>query len=208
MKTIWTESYRPKKIEDYVFRDNQQKKQVKSWIDNQAIPHLLFSGAPGVGKTSLARMLLHELKVDWGDVLEINASRERGIDIIRDKITNFSSTLPFGDFKYIILDECLDEDTLVLIKRNDIEQSIQIKNLNTELDLVKTYNIKKQIVEWKSFDLINKGYQETIEIELETGDIIICTPDHKWYVEDNNQIKVVKAKYLYKYNHILSPKEK
>jgi len=105
MKELWVEKWRPTTLADYVFRDNEQKQQVESWIKSGAIPHLLFSGSPGVGKTTLAKVLLHEIGADWGDVLEINASRERGIDIIREKITNFSATLPFGDFKYVILDE-------------------------------------------------------------------------------------------------------
>lgn len=50
MKTLWSESYRPKTVSDYVFRDTAQKKQVESWIKERAIPHLLFSGAAGVGK--------------------------------------------------------------------------------------------------------------------------------------------------------------
>ena len=105
MRELWVEKYRPETLAEYVFRDEAQKGQVTSWVESGAIPHLLFSGAPGVGKTTLAKVLLHEIKADWGDVLEINASRERGIDVIREKITNFSSTLPFGEFKYVILDE-------------------------------------------------------------------------------------------------------
>jgi len=105
MKELWVEKYRPKNIKEYVFRDDAQKSQVESWINSNAIPHLLFSGAPGTGKTTLAKLLLHELKVDWGDVLQINASSENSVDVIRDKITNFSQTMPFGEFKYIILDE-------------------------------------------------------------------------------------------------------
>ena len=105
MKELWVEKYRPTKVADYVFRDNAQKKQVQSWLDSKAIPHLLFSGAAGTGKTTLAKVLLHELKVDWGDVLIINASSQRGIDYIRDQINNFATTMPFGDFKYVLLDE-------------------------------------------------------------------------------------------------------
>ena len=105
MKELWVEKYRPKNIKEYVFRDDAQRSQVESWINSNAIPHLLFSGAPGTGKTTLAKLLLHELKVDWGDVLQINASSENSVDVIRDKITNFSQTMPFGEFKYIILDE-------------------------------------------------------------------------------------------------------
>ena len=105
MKQLWVEQYRPKKVKEYVFRDEQQERQVQSWIDSKAIPHLLFSGDPGTGKTTLAKLLLHELEVDKGDILEINASNENSVDVMRDKITNFSQTMPFGDFKYIILDE-------------------------------------------------------------------------------------------------------
>jgi len=88
-----------------VFRDEGQRQQVSGWVQEGALPHLLFSGAPGVGKTTLAKVLLHELEVDDLDVLEINASNENNVDTIRNKITNFASTMPFGDIKYVLLDE-------------------------------------------------------------------------------------------------------
>jgi replication factor C small subunit len=105
MRELWVEKYRPTSIREYVFRDEDQKRQVKSWLNSKAIPHLLFSGVAGTGKTTLAKVLLHELDVDWGDVLEINASVENGVEHIRDKINNFATTMPFGDFKYVLLDE-------------------------------------------------------------------------------------------------------
>ena len=105
MKQLWAEKYRPRTIVEYVFRDEAQREQVKSWIDSGAIPHLLFSGAPGVGKTTLARILIHQLDINEYDVLEINASRENSVDTIRDKITGFVQTMPFGDFKVVLLDE-------------------------------------------------------------------------------------------------------
>ena len=82
-----------------------QRKQVSGWKEDGALPHLLFSGAPGTGKTTLAKVLLQELDVDSMDILEINASNENSVDTIRSKITNFSSTMPFGDMKYVLLDE-------------------------------------------------------------------------------------------------------
>lgn len=105
MKELWTEKYRPRDPADYVFRDSSQKQQVESWIATGSIPHLLFSGAPGVGKTTLAKILIEKLGIDDFDVLEINASRENSVDTIRDKITNFVQTMPFGAFKVVLLDE-------------------------------------------------------------------------------------------------------
>ena len=105
MKELWVEKYRPTKISEYVFRDTAQKEQVQGWIDSNAIPHLLFSGGPGTGKTTLAKVLLNELNVDDGDVLFINASSQRGIDNIRDQINNFATLMPYGDFRYVLLDE-------------------------------------------------------------------------------------------------------
>jgi replication factor C small subunit len=104
-KELWVEKYRPKTIEDYVFKDESQKRQVKSWIKETSIPHLLFSGSAGIGKTTLAKVLLHELGIEDYDVLEINASRENSVDVIRDKITNFVQMIPFGPFKVVLLDE-------------------------------------------------------------------------------------------------------
>ena len=105
MKQLWVEQYRPKDIDGYVFRDEAQREQVKQWIKEGTIPHLLFSGAAGIGKTTLAKILINALGIDTYDVLEINASRENNVDNVRNNITNFVSTMPFGSFKIVLLDE-------------------------------------------------------------------------------------------------------
>lgn len=102
---LWTEKYRPSKIEDYVFINDNQAQTVVNWIVKKEIPHLLLTGSPGVGKTTLAKILFNELEVPVGDILEINASSERGIDVMREDVTSFVQTMPIGDFKYILLDE-------------------------------------------------------------------------------------------------------
>ena len=105
MKQLWTEKYRPRKLSDYVWRDEDQKLQVETWVKQGSIPHVLLSGSPGVGKTTLAKVLINELELEPADVMEINASRERGIDTIKNKITNFAATIPFGKFKVVLMDE-------------------------------------------------------------------------------------------------------
>ena len=102
---LWVESYRPQTIADYVFVNERQKNQVEGWVKDGSIPHLLLSGDPGTGKTTLAKVLIHELDVSEYDVLEINASRENSVDVVRNKIVNFVQTMPFGNFKVVLLDE-------------------------------------------------------------------------------------------------------
>jgi DNA polymerase III delta prime subunit len=102
---LWVEKFRPADIEGYVFRDEAQREQVKQWIKEGAIPHLLFSGSAGIGKTTLAKILITALNVDEYDILQINASRDNGVDFIRTRIEGFVSTMPFGKFKIVLLDE-------------------------------------------------------------------------------------------------------
>ena len=89
MKELWVEKYRPKTIADYVFRDDHQRKQVEQWVKEKTIPHLLFSGNAGIGKTTLAKVLLNELEINDLDVLEINASRTNSVEDVRNNIINF-----------------------------------------------------------------------------------------------------------------------
>lgn len=105
MKELWTEKYRPKTINDYVFKDAVQRRLVETWVKEKAIPHLLFSGSAGIGKTTLAKVLINELGIEHFDLLEINASRENNVETVRDKIINFVQMIPFGPYKVVLLDE-------------------------------------------------------------------------------------------------------
>jgi len=106
---IWTEKYRPVDFDD-VKGQPEIVKRIKAFIDQQNMPHVLFSGPAGTGKTSLSLVIAKKLfKDEWRqNFLELNASDERGIDIIRNKVKDFARTRAIGNvpFKIIYLDEC------------------------------------------------------------------------------------------------------
>ena len=105
MKELWVEKYRPRTVDGYVFVDNTQREQVQQWIRDGSIPHLMFSGSAGTGKTTLAKLLINELGVDEYDVLYANGSKEaRKVEWV-DKLISFCQTMPFGRFKVVLIDE-------------------------------------------------------------------------------------------------------
>ena len=103
-KYIWTERYRPKTLDEYVWADASQKTQVENWVREKHLPNLLLSGSPGIGKTTLAKCLLNELHVHSSDVRYVNGSHTNGVDDIR-ALSRFAETMPSGDFRYVVLDE-------------------------------------------------------------------------------------------------------
>ncbi len=105
MKELWTEKYRPSSVDNYVFTDETTKQQIAQWITEKSLPHLLLYGPAGTGKTTLAKILVNELEIHDYDFMQVNASRDNGVDFIKSKIEGFISTMPFGDLKIVLLDE-------------------------------------------------------------------------------------------------------
>ena len=99
--TIWTERYRPDNLENYIGNDVIRAK-LEQYIQTQDIPHLLFYGTAGTGKTTAAKILIKNIDCDY---MFINASDERGIDTMRDKVKGFASTAGFKPLKIVVLDE-------------------------------------------------------------------------------------------------------
>ena len=100
--TLWVEKYRPSTLDSYIGNQHLRSK-VKVYIESVDLPHLLLYGRAGTGKTTLAKLLVNNIDCDY---LYINASDENSVDVVREKVKNFASTLGFADMKVIILDEC------------------------------------------------------------------------------------------------------
>jgi DNA polymerase III delta prime subunit len=102
---LWVDRFKPKWLKDYVWQNEQTEKQVKSWVTVGASDNVLLYGPAGVGKTTLASVLLNELKIDKSDTLWMNASREGNIEEMRTKVHSFISTGGWSGMKYVIFDE-------------------------------------------------------------------------------------------------------
>jgi len=99
---LWVEKYRPKTVEDAIL-PRELKTVFREFVNQGNIPNLLLSGTAGTGKTTIAKAMLNEIGATW---IMINGSEETGIDVLRNKIKNFASTVSMdGGRKYVILDE-------------------------------------------------------------------------------------------------------
>ena len=100
--SLWVEKYRPKNLDSYVGNENLKKK-VSRYLKEGDVPHLLLFGNAGTGKTTLAKLIVKNIECDH---MYINASDENSVDVMRNKIKDFASSVGFKPIKVIILDEC------------------------------------------------------------------------------------------------------
>ena len=99
--SLWVEKYRPRQLKDYVGNDHLKQK-VSDYLESGDVPHLLFFGRAGTGKTTLAKLIVNSIDCDH---IIINASDENNVDTVRTKVKGFASTVGFKDLKVVILDE-------------------------------------------------------------------------------------------------------
>ena len=137
---LWVEQYRPKTIDDCILPDSL-KTLFKSFIKKGELSNMLFSGTPGIGKTTVAKALCEEMNCDW---IMINGSEEGGIDVLRNKIKNFASTVSLsGGKKVVILDEAdyLNPQSTQPAMRGFVEE------FHKNCRFILTCNFKNRIIE-------------------------------------------------------------
>ena len=137
---LWVEQYRPKTIDDCILPDSL-KSLFSSFIKKGELSNMLFSGTPGIGKTTVAKALCEQMNCDW---IMINGSEEGGIDVLRNKIKNFASTVSLsGGKKVVILDEAdyLNPQSTQPALRGFVEE------FHKNCRFILTCNFKNRIIE-------------------------------------------------------------
>ena len=174
---IWTEKYRPRNLDEFVCSESQKNK-FKSYITEQNIPHILCSGPPGSGKTSLAKILTK--LIDCNSIY-INASDERSIETLRTKIKEFAISLGSKPLKICILDEFDGANLFMMqalrpIMETTADQTRFILTCNYPQKIIDPIKSRCQLFEFKSFtkEMIEKRLKQILsqeKIEYKDKDI-------------------------------------
>ena len=183
--TLWCERYRPVKLDEYIGNEHLKSK-AEQFIASKDIPHLLFYGPAGTGKTSLAKLIVKSIKCDH---MYLNASDERGIDTVRGKIRGFASSMGFNNLKIIILDEA---DALTPDGQRALRNLMETFSMSTRFIL--TCNYQERIIDpiisrTQSFQIVPPNKKEVAAMLVR----ILTTENVKF--DKDGIVSIVQAHY-------------
>ena len=207
---IWTEKYRPARFTEVVGQDNVVKR-VEALTKSQNIRHLLFAGPAGTGKSTLALITVKELfGNDWREnYLELNASDERGINVVREKVKNFARTKSLGDvsFKVIFLDEA---DALTPEAQQALRRTME--NYSSTCRFILSCNYSTKIIDPIQsrcaifrFKLLEKKDIEKRIMKIVEGENLTITPDSMDILYEGSEGDCRKAINLVQATAAISP---
>lgn len=204
-KQLWSIKYRPKTLDDYIFKDDAHRALVERWVTEKNIPHIFLKGHRGTGKTSLALLLKNLLEVEDSDFLSLNASDDNNIETIRTKVKNFISTFAYGPFKIVLLDEAdgltpAAQGTLKSMMEEFSDNARFILTCNKPNKVIPELHSRCQSLEYKALDkeqmleraavILKKEKVKVGSIENLEAYIESCYPDFRRVIEtlDQNSI--------------------
>lgn len=156
-KQLWSIKYRPKTLDEYIFKDESHRALIEKWIADKSLPNLLLKGHRGTGKTALVLLLKDLLGIDDSDFMSKNASDENSVNVIRTDIKNFVSTFSFGDFKVVFLDEAdrlsaEAQDSLKAMMLDYSDNARFILACNKPQKIIPELKSRCQEIEYKTLD--------------------------------------------------------
>ena len=197
-REVWIEKYRPQRLAD-VYGQEDTIERLRSYVDQDDLPHLLFSGPAGVGKTTSAVSIARELYGEgWESYfLELNASDERGIDVVRDRIKNFarSSFAPDHGHTLVFLDEadslCLPPGTEVVTGYPSSPEVKPIEEVDPDGESIPSVDFETNEIQPDNGQLVDSGVADFFDVELADGREIQASITHPFFVvgEDGRLIE-------------------
>jgi len=185
-KSVFYERYKPNCVEDLIL-PNSIKEKFKGYVETQAMPNLgFFSNLPGSGKSATANAILKDTGCE---ALWVNASMEKGIDILRSKIMKFASQSSFDDkIKIVVLDECLEENEEVRIGTVDDWTPVKLNELERGIIYnCVSFNMETGEFENDTCEIISDKIDEIFEVTLTNGDVVKVTGNHPFIVNQNGK---------------------
>jgi replication factor C small subunit len=189
---VWIEKYRPQRLADIVGQDTIVER-LQSYVDRNDLSHMLFSGPAGIGKTTCSMAIARELYGDdWEEnFLELNASDERGIDVVRDRIKSFART-SFGgyDYRIIFLDEadalCVPPGTEVVTGYPSSPEVTRIENVDEDGEPIPSVDFETNEIQSDKGKLVDSGVADFFELELADGRTVLASLTHPFFVVDED----------------------